>query len=188
MSAMTCSYVRHDSVICVPWLIFICVTRIIDTCDMLTRLIHMCDTTRLYVHHDPFICAIHTCDTTHPYVWHESFIPVTCWHDSFIRVTCWHDSFIRVSCWHDSSICVTLHIHTCNIHRTHPKFQVCIYYVCAIWRIPICDMTSSNVQVSISYKLRVCQTDKTVSPIWRSHVTRINNSCPMHEESYHTYR
>jgi len=155
---------------------------------MLTRLIHMWDTTHLYVQHDSFICGIHTCDTTHSYVWHESFIPVTCWHDSFIRVSCWHDSFIYVSCWHDSSICVTRHIHTCNKHRTHPKFPVCIYYAGATWRIPLCDVTCSYVPVSISYTVRVCQTEKTVSHIWMSHVTRINNSCPMHEESYHTYR
>ena len=53
---------RHDSFICVTWLV------------------DMCDMTRSYVCHDPFICLkwlVHMCDMTHPYVWNDSFICVT---------------------------------------------------------------------------------------------------------------
>jgi len=45
---------RHDSLICVTWLI------------------HMCDMTHSYVWHDSFICVtwfIHMCDMIHSYVW-----------------------------------------------------------------------------------------------------------------------
>ena len=102
MCDMTHSYVRHDSFICVTWLIHVCdmthsyvwhdssfemcVTWLncwyvwynlcVDTCD-----IRMCDmTTHSYVGHDLFICGawlIYMCDMTHSYVWHDSFICVT---------------------------------------------------------------------------------------------------------------
>jgi len=103
MCAMTHSYVRHDSFVCVPWRIhtcdmthsyvwhdsFICATWLIHMCDMnhsyvfcnsficVPWLIHMCSVTRSYVCHDSFVCVtwlIHTCDMTHPYVWHDSFL------------------------------------------------------------------------------------------------------------------
>jgi len=60
---MTHSYVRHDSFICVTWLI------------------HMCDMTHSYVWHDSFICVtwlIHLC--------HDSFICLT-WLVDMCNVT-----------------------------------------------------------------------------------------------------
>jgi len=103
---MTHSYARHDSLICVTWLVhmwdmtrsyvwhdsFICVTWLIHVCDMthsymwhdsfkcVTWLIHMCDMTHSYARHDSFICVtwlIHICDMAHSYVWHDSFTRVT---------------------------------------------------------------------------------------------------------------
>jgi len=70
---MTHSYVRHDSFICVTWLI------------------HLCDMTHSYMWHDSYIRVawlIHMRDMIHPQVWHDSFICVT-WlihlcHDSFL--------------------------------------------------------------------------------------------------------
>ena len=70
---MTHSYVRHDSLICVPWLI------------------HMCAMTHSYVCHDSFICVtwlIHMWDMTHWYVWHALGIRAIChaWHKRVKRV------------------------------------------------------------------------------------------------------
>jgi len=69
---MTHSYMRHDSFICVPWLI------------------HMCAMTHSYVWHDSFIFMtwlIHVC--------HDSFICVT-WRILMYAMTnfnVWHDAF-----------------------------------------------------------------------------------------------
>ena len=57
--------VTHDS--------FICNTRLIYMCDILSWIVS-------YVWHDSFIYVtwlIHMCDMTHSYVWHDSFICVT---------------------------------------------------------------------------------------------------------------
>jgi len=56
------SYVRHDTFICVMWLM------------------HMCDMTHSYMGHDSFICMTwlsHMCNMTHSCVWHDSFIRAT---------------------------------------------------------------------------------------------------------------
>jgi len=118
---MTHSYVWHDSVICMTWLI------------------HVCDMTHTYVWHDSFICVtwnIHMCDMTHSSVWHDSFVQVTqvtwlicmcdmthsyVWHDSFIYVT-WLISWLipcrieRVTLEHHVQ-----HLHTCTIIQ--PAFR-----------------------------------------------------------------
>ena len=106
MCDMTHLYVRHDSFICVTWLIhrcgmthshvrqdsFLCVTWLIIC---VTWLIHMCDMTHSCVWHDSsirvpwlIICVtwlIHTCamthyryDTTRPHISHDSSIYLTC--------------------------------------------------------------------------------------------------------------
>jgi len=71
MCDITHSYMRHDSFICVTWLIDMgdmahpYVWR--DSCICMPWLIDMCDMTHSYVWHD-------MCDTTHSYEWHDSFI------------------------------------------------------------------------------------------------------------------
>ena len=108
--AMTHSYVRHVSVICVSWLI-----------DMCAWLIHMCAMTHSYVCHDSFICVpwlIDTCAMTHSYVHRDSLICVT-WliplaaqwlHCSAcVRHSCRHERFflVRFHCGvlHDIRVC-----------------------------------------------------------------------------------
>jgi len=99
MCDMTHSYVWHDPLICVAWLIsrmwmshvthethsyvshdsFICVTRLIHTCGMTHTYVY---TTHSYMWHDPFICVarlIHFCGMTHTYEWYGGFMCVT-WH------------------------------------------------------------------------------------------------------------
>jgi len=76
------SYVRHDSLMCVTWLI-ICVTRLTHICDMT----HSYVWTDSYVWHDSLIrvtwliiCVIwltNMCDMTHPWVWLDSLIRAT---------------------------------------------------------------------------------------------------------------
>jgi len=84
MCAMTHSYVRHQSFICVPWLIHMCdmthahatwlVRTVRGLLHMFVYFIRMCydalicDMTHSYVRHDSFICApwlIHMCAVTH---------------------------------------------------------------------------------------------------------------------------
>jgi len=79
MASWLCSYVRHDSFICVTWLIY------------------MCDMTHLYVRHDSFICVTRrssSTDLSKPSL-------MASWLCSYVR----HDSFIYVQ--QDSSICVS---------------------------------------------------------------------------------
>ena len=106
MCDMTHSYVWHDSIICVTWLI------------------HMCDMTHSYVWHGKFTCQIHvwhgsfTCVTWQIHVWHGSFTCATCqihvWHGSFTYVT-------RLICTRDmahSNARELLHRHLrCLVHR-----------------------------------------------------------------------
>jgi len=89
------TYVWHDSIICVRWLI------------------HVCDMTHPCVWHDVFICVtwlIHMCDMTHSYcvTWPIYICDMARFLDAthhlvkvFLSVTClmymWHDSFIRVT-------------------------------------------------------------------------------------------
>jgi len=139
---MSHSYVWHDSLLCVTWLIY------------------MCDMTHWYVWHDTCICVtwhMHMCDMTHWYVWHDSFMcdmtrnpqshfsmlsgissKVVCvWerHELFILAT-WlihscdmtHSTHARV--WHDSFMCVTW-------HRIYDRSSPC----CLAWPIHMCGMT-----------------------------------------------
>jgi len=97
---------RHDSFMCVTWLIHVC--------DM----IHSC------VWYDSFIYLpwlIHVCDVTYSCVWHDSFMCVT-WllhsDDSSMWVswlTAQHVCDMTHSCaWHDSFMCVTWLLHADN--------------------------------------------------------------------------
>jgi len=92
---MTHPYVRHDSFVCVTWII------------------HMCDMTHTYVWHDSFVCVtwlIRMCDMTHPYTRHDLFVCVTC-----LARTC---DTIHSCVWCDSFVCGTWlnHIWTRLIH------------------------------------------------------------------------
>ena len=127
---VTCIYIHvytheaecrgHDS--------FMCVTRLIHVCDM-THLYVSCDgsyewhVSSMYVWYDAFmrvIWLIHVCDVTHAYEWHDSFACVT-W---LIHMCGMNHSYV----WHDSFICVTWLIHMCDM--THPyswsRVHVCM--------------------------------------------------------------
>ena len=85
MCDMTHSRVRHDSWLCVTWLIYVCdVTHaehrqfwedrrlyhshLREKCLCVTRLPHVCDMTHVYMWHDSFTCAtwlMSICDMTH---------------------------------------------------------------------------------------------------------------------------
>ena len=101
MWVMTRLYVRHDSFMCAPWLIYTCaMTHLYDLCEnawvrdgLFVRApwhIHTCAMTYSYVRHDPSMthsnvwhdsitCVqslTHMCDMTHSYVRHDPFIHV----------------------------------------------------------------------------------------------------------------
>jgi len=134
MCDMTHSHVRHDSFICVTWLIhmlwhdsFICAT----------WLIHKCDMTHSYVRHDSFICVtwlILMCDMTHPHVWHDSFICTT-WLIQKCDMSRWN-------VWHGLFICVTWLIHVCDMTHSYAWHDS---FICVTWLIHMCDMTHSYV-------------------------------------------
>ena len=114
---MTHSYVRHDSFICVTWLI------------------HMCDMTHSYVRHDSFILAtwlIDMCDTTHWYVGHDSLISwarlMPAIHFSLSRAVthCVHGKGAPLQSW------LIDMMHACRVF-SQGGFTT--------WRINICDMT-----------------------------------------------
>jgi len=118
--AMTCSYVWHDSVICVP------------------QLIYMRDMTYSYVWHVPFICVtwlLHMCDTTRSYACHDSSIFV--WHGSFMSAT-WllHICDMTHQCvWRDSFACVTWLIHTCDMSYSYARHM---WYITGVQCLGIC--------------------------------------------------
>ena len=89
------------------------VTWLIHTCDLthscVPWLIHTCDMAYLHVWQESFISVTwlnHTCDMTHSYVWHESFISVT-----RLIHTC---DMTRLDVWQESFISVTRINHTCD--------------------------------------------------------------------------
>jgi len=125
-------YVRHDSFICVPWLI------------------RMCDMTHPYVWHDSFVRVtwlIHTSydwfirmfDMTHSYVWHDSFICVT-WLIGMCDMT--HSHVKRLIYNRGHALLSALIVHMCDM--THPYVQH-DSSICVTWLIHLCDMTDSYV-------------------------------------------
>ena len=71
-------YVRHDSLICVTWLIATCdMTHFLSDYELsVTWLIAVCDMTHCYVWHDSLLCVtwlIAVCDMINCYVSHVSF-------------------------------------------------------------------------------------------------------------------
>jgi len=141
--------VWHDS--------FICVTRLIHTCDMthsyvgqdsficvLWR-IRMCDTAHSYVCYDPLVCVtwlismcdvthIPICDVTHSYDRHIRMIYM--WHVS------WHDTFVWSPYTCDPSVTWLMTWHT-RLTR-HRRYGSVYYYTilvcllvshCATWLV-----------------------------------------------------
>jgi len=134
-----CSYVHHDSFICVTWLVStrygscLCVTRSrrcyksvatsppIFMCDMthscVWRLMHVCDMTHSCVWNHSFLCVtwlIHMCDMTHPCVWHDSFVCV-------MRLTYMRQALFK---------CVTWLIHTCDMTHSYVWHDS---FICVTW-------------------------------------------------------
>jgi len=107
-------HVRHDSFICVTWLIY------------------MCDVTHSYVWLDSFVCVtwlIRMCDMTHSHVWHGSFICVI-W---LIRIF----GMTHLYVWHGSFICVTWLIHMCKDMRASAIYEI---FMCNM-HFHLCRMT-----------------------------------------------
>ena len=132
-------YVWHDS--------FVCVTRLIYTCDM----------TYSYVGHDSFICVtwlMQMREILHSHVWHDSFIPFHTRHihacemtDSYFLKTTfsyvWHESFIPFltrlidMCdmihlhlfTHDSIIRVTWLLHSTSMNKSYHTYEWVISYL-----------------------------------------------------------
>jgi len=118
MCAMNCSYLCHDSFICVPWLV------------------RMCAMTHSYVCQDSFTCMpwlIHLCAMTHSYVCHGSFICVP-WLIHLCTMAHSHVGY-------DSSICVSWPIHMCTLTHSY----VCHSFTCVPWPIHMCVITLSHV-------------------------------------------
>jgi len=112
MRDMSHSYVRHDSFICVTWLIHIH-----------RRSNERIRGRRKCLRHDLFICAawlIHMCDVTH------SYTQTTQWKDSWDEEMCdMMNSYVR----HDSFICVTwlMHIHRRSNERVRGR-RKCVWH------------------------------------------------------------
>ena len=156
-------YQCHDSFICVPWLIRVCLL-----------FIHMCDMTHSYVWHDSFICVtwlIHMRDMTDrapllqvciihklsvPWLIHRCAMTHLCvCHDSFKCVP-WliHRCDIYYSyMWHDSQSVIARR-HACNTHMLSRPWLIhmCAMthsyvchdsFTCVPWRIHVCHMTES---------------------------------------------
>ena len=124
-------YVRHDTFICVTWLIrHVCgVTHSyarLDSCSIgncacrETRFVHMCDMTRSHVWYDTFICVtwlMHMCDVTRLHVWHDSSICETrlMLYGELLMMRDMTHSYV----WHDSFICVIWLIHMCDMTHSY---------------------------------------------------------------------
>jgi len=130
---VTHSYLRHDLLVCVTWLI------------CATWLIHMCDMTHPYMRHDSSIYAIwltlcatwsvHMCDMTYASVRHYSFICATR-HIHMCNTDHW---YVRP----DLLICATRPIHMCDMPHSYTQRDAII---CATWLTLMHIMTYSHVQ------------------------------------------
>ena len=136
-------YTRHDSFICVTWLIHMC-----------CMTIHVCDMTHSYVWRDSSVSMyvpaptvgqwckswlVHLCDMTHSHVWHDALMCVT-WHihmyDMAHSYVVKHILFLlqihsSALWWHELvkirplliNVYVCQNMHTC----IHPCIHTCIY-------------------------------------------------------------
>ena len=77
----------------------------------------------------------------------------------------WHDSFINV--WRDPFICVTWHIHMCDITHSYVWHDI---FICVTWLIHMCDMTHSYVW----HDSFICET-------WPNHMWDMTHSYVWHD-------
>ena len=125
-------------------------------------------------------------------------------HDSSIYASfiVLHDSFIyHISCsaFHDTIICVTWHIHTCEMTHsciiyslmthpymphsfcsmTHSSIMQCISqgFKRVLWHIHMCDVTWHFLLQCVWFQM--C--DMTLFYVWTSHVTHMNESCHIYQ-------
>jgi len=133
MCDMTHSYVWHDSITFVTWLIHtwhthahehtVCV-RVVHENPRVPTYFYMCDMTHSYVCHDSFfMCGLFTCVTWLIHIWHALA------HAHAQYVYMWRElksSELFSYVWHDSFICVTRLIHLCDMTRSHMCHDSCI--------------------------------------------------------------
>jgi len=188
MFDVTHSHVCHDSFICVPWLICICVMWLILKLDV----------TRAYVWRDSFICVtwlVYMCDMTHSHASTGSCIRVR-WLDRICDVThsyVWHDSLTRVIHMLDTArahLCASAEyrlfyrallqkrpmiLFMCECEhsstRRHRPFNVCIslkwpIYMCNVTRC-ILGQVSRSSATYISLKWLIHTHHMTRSYVWR---------------------
>jgi len=173
---MTHSYVWHNPLIRVTWLIHMC---------------HCCTAPRpVYV-----TWLIHMCDTTHSYVWRGSFICVTAaphcamymWHDSFICVTqptCMCDvahSYV----WHRSILCVWSKWRGSSLYMC--QWAMSLWPMSHIWIDPChtyeCDVAHSYE--TYGTHTYVTHMNEPSSYVW--HRARVDESCHHMCDMTHSY-
>jgi len=110
---MTHSYVRHDSLTCVTWLIHMSASYHINICENICfcflSLNRLMTRQSVSVHRIWVLCdMIHMCDMTHWYFWHDLFT-----RDSYVWVTCriYVSHLTHICEWHDSHMWVVWLIH-----------------------------------------------------------------------------
>jgi len=159
----TNSYMRHDSFICVPWLIYMCamtysyVRHDSYVWHLESRLIHICDMTHLYVCHDLFICAPWLiCVTfrveTHSYMQHDSFICVP-WLIHMCAMTHMCDTLSR-----DILMCDSLMSRHSYVCRWFETFR-CVTLLCVTlssWDIAMCDTLVSRPSYVCNWVIPMC--------------------------------
>ena len=157
------THVRHDSVICVTWLIHMCnMTHVShDSCEPWL----MRDMT--HVRYESVICVtwlIHMCDVTHSCVWYDSFISVTLNQRPCDDRAMWM--------WHESVICVTWLIYTCVPDSV---LAFAIPHPCVDWVMAHICMSHVR-QINESWR----PYEWVMAYIWMSHGPNMN-------ESWHAY-
>jgi len=166
MCDMTHSYEWHDSFICVIWL------------PVRMAILNMWDMSHTYLPRCSFICVTwhnHATNVrSHKFisVWHESFINVTLliymrdmtypnvWHDSRPG---WRSCVGKVHSYvsRDSFICVTWHIHVCDMihsHVLHDKFTCVTWLSTRTTILQIFNCTHSYEWQVYVYIIQMCDT------------------------------
>jgi len=145
-----CFHMRHDSFICVTWLIHTWHDSFTWTCggfppchllSYLTRLIYMCEMTHSCVWHDPFMCA-----TWMFHTWNALFILNRAY---FAPTACFHSRVYVICVCH---MCVTSHYTRCDMTHLHWMEHIfprtacfhscaCVTCVCHMCVSHVCDVT-----------------------------------------------
>ena len=171
---MTPSRVWHDSFICVTWPIQHCVHL-----RLFMSALHVCDVTHSCLRHDWFTCvtcdsAFRKCDITHFDIvrvcicaWQLHFTCVT-WLIRRERdnVVYWktkrkiNNDLQFVCVWHDWSVCVTWHMHICDM--THKNGIVCVIYACIMSHIRMSHVTHIRMSHKLLYACDMTHTKSCV--------------------------